>query len=39
VALEGVLRLKADMKVVPKLARLDDSGALQDVDVAAGPDA
>ncbi len=39
VALEGVLRLNADMKVVPKLARLDDSGALQDVDVAAGPDA
>ncbi len=38
VALEGV-RLKADMKVVPKLERLDDSGALQDVDVAAGPDA
>ena len=39
VALEGVLRLKADMKVVPKLARLDDSGAPQDVDVAARPDA
>ena len=39
VALEGLLRLKADMKVVPKLAQLDDSGAQRDVDVAAGPDA
>jgi membrane fusion protein (multidrug efflux system) len=39
IALEGVLRLKADMKVVPKLAQLDDSGAPRDVDVAAGPDA
>ncbi len=39
VALGGLLRLKADMKVVPKLAHLDDSGAQRDVDVAAGPDA
>jgi membrane fusion protein (multidrug efflux system) len=39
VALEGVLRLKAEMKVVPKLAQLDESGARRDVDVAAGPDA
>ncbi len=39
VALEGLLRLKADMKVVPKLAPLDDSGAQRDIDVAAGPDA
>ncbi|MCZ6714721.1 MAG: efflux RND transporter periplasmic adaptor subunit [Deltaproteobacteria bacterium] len=39
VALEGLLRLKANMKVVPKLAQLDDSGAQRDVDVAAGPDA
>ncbi len=39
VALEGLLRLKADMKVVPKLAQLDDSGAQRDIDVAAGPDA
>ncbi len=39
VALEGLLRLKAGLKVVPKLAQLDDSGARRDVDVAAGPDA
>jgi len=37
VALEGLLRLKANMKVVPKLAQLDESGARRDIDVATGP--